>query len=128
MEKSVDSGPIDEGDHELPFSVSIEKSSNSCFDGRGCDASSKSFADNLSVRASSIGPKTPFFSLTLLAFLLLDRELFAICNVEFNNVVQLVMVEIFELTCAIKSICVSSFCVRCKDWNLRELNNPSFGV
>jgi len=59
----------------VPLSSS---SSMSVFAGRGCEASSRSFADSRSVRASSTGAKTRERSLVRWDFLMLDRSPFAI--------------------------------------------------
>lgn len=61
----------------LPLSSS---SSMSVFAGRGCEASSRSFADSRSVRASSTGAKTRERSFVRWDFLTLDRSPFAIVN------------------------------------------------
>ena len=61
----------------VPLSSS---SSMSVFAGRGCEASSRSFADSRSVRASSTGAKTRERSLVRWDFLTLDRSPFAIVN------------------------------------------------
>lgn len=46
----------------------------------GCAASSRSFAESLSVRAVSTGPKTRLFNLALFAFLVLARAPFAMVD------------------------------------------------
>ena len=61
----------------VPLSSST---SMSVFAGRGCEASSRSFADSRSVRASSTGAKTRERSLVRWDFLTLDRSPFAIVD------------------------------------------------
>jgi hypothetical protein len=65
---------------QLSIPESMLTSAFSARAGFGCDASSRSFADNLAVLSFSTGPKTPAFNLALFAFFVLARAPFAILS------------------------------------------------
>lgn len=63
-----------------PNLPAAESTSISVFVGLGCEASSSSFADNLSALSFSTGPKTLDFNFDLFDFLTLDLSPFAMVS------------------------------------------------